>query len=240
MDIGKSFTFIFEDKKWVEKILIGGLVLLIPIIGSILMLGYAIKLVRNVRNHDPEPLPEWDDWGGMFSDGLKLFIISLIWALPLIILFILLFVPMLFADSSDTASAIASIFSLCFSCLSFIYIIIIWLALPGIIIKFAEGGEISDGFKFGEIMSFGKKHVGEIIVVALVSWGAYLVASLVGSLLCVVGLIFTVFWASLVQYHLIAQIGLDEAEPDSFQEALPVEEPIEELLAGEEDDLSAE
>ena len=42
MDIGKSFSFVFEDKKWIEKILIGGILMLVPILGSILMLGYGM------------------------------------------------------------------------------------------------------------------------------------------------------------------------------------------------------
>ncbi len=32
MDIGKSFTYMFEEDKWVEKVLIGGLLCLIPIV----------------------------------------------------------------------------------------------------------------------------------------------------------------------------------------------------------------
>ena len=229
MDIGKSFSFVFEDKKWIEKILIGGILMLVPILGSILMLGYGIQLVRNVREHDPEPLPTWDDWGTKISEGLKLFIIYLLWSLPLIILSLLLLIPLAMAGDSDTGSAIASLFSLCFSCFAILYAIIVWLAAPGITIKFAETGEFSDGLKFGEILNFTKEHLGQIIVVILVTWLVYMIAGLIGSLLCLVGLLFTTFWASLVQYHLIAQIGLEGAAPSRPLETLSSQETAGEL-----------
>ncbi len=59
MDIGKSISFVFQDKKWIEKVLIGGLIMMltvifswtiiIGVIGGALMLGYMVQLVRNVR-----------------------------------------------------------------------------------------------------------------------------------------------------------------------------------------------
>ena len=222
MDIGKSFGYVFEDKKWIEKVLIGGLVSLIPIIGSLLLIGYGVELVRNVRNHEPEPLPEWDDWGQKIIDGLKLFVILFVWALPMVVLYSIAFIPLMLAGNSDSGSSIGGVFATCLSCFLFLYGIVYWLAIPGITIKFAEGGEIGDGFNVGEILDFTKKHLGQIIIVALVSWLVYLLAGLVGSFLCFVGVFFTMFWAALVQYHMIAQIGLEEAPVPAAPSMEPV------------------
>ncbi len=229
MDIGKSFTYMFEDKKWIEKIVIGGLVSLIPIIGNFLVVGYFIELVRRVRQHESEPLPDWDNWGGKLAEGLKLFIIYLVWGLPLIVLYFLAVIPAtLVGGNSDTGSTIASLFALCFGCFAFLYGIVLWLVSPAITIKFAETGEIGAGFQIGDILDFTKGHLGEIIVVVLVAMVAYLIAGLVGVLLCLVGLLFTYFWAGLVQYHMMAQIGLEEAEPQRPLETLSSQE-----IAGE-------
>jgi hypothetical protein len=229
MNIGKSLSFVFEDKKWIEKVLIGGVLMLIPLLGPILLMGYGVQLVRNVRNHDPEPLPAWDDWGTKIGEGLKLIIITIIWALPLYVLMFLMFIPAAMNGNSDTGSAFASFLSLCFSCFTFLYAIVLWLAVPGIIIKFAETGEFGDGFKFGEIMDFTKKNLGSIILVAIVSWLVYMVAGLIGSLLCLVGLLFTMFWASLVYYHMVAQIGLEEAPARPMETVTPPAEPAAKL-----------
>ncbi len=229
MDIGKSFGFVFEDKKWIEKVLIGGILMLVPILGSILMLGYAVELVRNVRKHEMEPLPEWDKWGEKITDGLKLLIIYFLWSLPLVILGFIIMIPLAITGDSDTGSTIAGLFSTCFGCFAFLYAIVVWLATPGLVIKFAETGEFSDGLKFGEILNFTKEHLGQIFVVIVVSWLVYMLAGLFGTLLCIIGLVFTMFWASLVQYHMIAQIGLAPEPPERPMETLSQAKPAEEL-----------
>ena len=40
MDIGKAFSFVFDDEQWVTSILIMGLLILVPIHGSIVLIGY--------------------------------------------------------------------------------------------------------------------------------------------------------------------------------------------------------
>ena len=48
MDIGKAFGFVFEDEEWVSKVLIGGLIFLIPLIGQFAVIGYSFKVAQNV------------------------------------------------------------------------------------------------------------------------------------------------------------------------------------------------
>ncbi|HHB91250.1 MAG TPA: DUF4013 domain-containing protein [Anaerolineae bacterium] len=232
MDIGKSFGYVFEDKKWIEKVLIGGLVSIIPILGHILLLGYFVELVRNVRQHQPEPLPEWDNWGEKLAEGVKLLIIMLVWSLPLIILFFVAFVPLFFATDSDSGTFL-SIILFCFNCLLFLYAIVVALAAPSITIRFAETGELGAGFQIGDILAFTKEHVGQILLVVIVSWVVYMIAGLVGMLLCGIGLLFTMFWAGLVYYHMVGQIGLTPApapaQPETPLKPIPEPEAAPEL-----------
>ncbi len=228
MNIGKSFSYVFEDKKWIEKVLIGGLVSLIPILGSILLSGYIVELVRNVRNGEPEPLPAWDNWGDKIATGFKLFVIVLVWMIPLLFLMLLAFVPALLSGNSSDGGGILGLLTLCFSCLYILYAIVFFLASPGIIIKFAETDDISAGFQFGEILSFTTSHLGDIIIYVIVVWLVGFIAGLVGILLCGIGLLFTSFWASLVSGHLLAQIGLEDAAPERPLETLRSHQAIEE------------
>ncbi|MCK4900594.1 MAG: hypothetical protein KAS38_17565, partial [Anaerolineales bacterium] len=62
MDIGKSFTFSFEDKDWITKYLLGALISAIPILNFAWM-GYMIELIVNVADDVPSPLPDWSDLG---------------------------------------------------------------------------------------------------------------------------------------------------------------------------------
>ncbi len=227
MNIGKSLSYVFEDKKWIEKVLIGGLVSLIPILGSILLSGYIIELVRNVRKGEPEPLPAWDNWGDKLATGFKLFIIILVWMIPLFFLVLLAFVPAILSGDTSDGGGILGLLSLCFSCLYILYALVFLLASPGIVIKFAETDDISAGFQFGEILSFTTSHLGDIIIYVIIIWIVGLIAGLVGMLLCGIGLLFTSFWASLVSGHLLAQIGLENATPERPLETLRSQQTVE-------------
>lgn len=230
MNIGKSISFVFEDQKWIEKILIGGLIGLVPIVGPLFLLGYMLKLVRNVRNGVAEPLPEWTDWGDLLIDGLKYAVVVFIWALPLIILYLFAFIPSALAgDSSSDASAIASFFAICFGCFAFLYAILLSLASPAILIKYAETSDIAAGLNVGAVLNFTKTYLGEIILVVIVGWAIGLVAGLIGLLLCVIGVIFTGFWGNLVYAHMAAQIGMEASAPERPLETLATSEPPAEL-----------
>ncbi|NOX62099.1 MAG: DUF4013 domain-containing protein [Chloroflexi bacterium] len=222
MDYGKAITFVFEDEEWISKVLIGGLIFFLTMLlawtfigalaGGALITGYMLELLRNVRRGDERPLPAWDEWGEKMTDGFKLFVIFLIWSLPMVVVALPVgLVIGLMADSD--ASAVASLLLFCFSCLTFIYAIAVALAAPAITIKYAESGEISAGFQFGEIAAFTREHLLEVIVILIVMLFVQLVAGFVGMLLCGVGMLFTAFYSILVQGHLYGQLGreLDSA-----------------------------
>ena len=66
MDIGKAFSYVFEDEQWISKVLIGGLLIWIPIV-NFAVFGYMIKVAQNVAQGNPRPLPEWGEFGDHFG-----------------------------------------------------------------------------------------------------------------------------------------------------------------------------
>src|SRR6185369_14629752 len=87
-DFVKPFAFVFEDARWINKVLLGGVFQLLSfmLIGVPFLLGYLAKLVRNVVNGVTLPLPEWDDLGEMFGEGLRLIGVGLLYTMPFFIL----------------------------------------------------------------------------------------------------------------------------------------------------------
>ncbi len=226
MNIGKSFSFVFEDPRWVTKVGIGTLVLilssllspiLIGILGYFIVAGYALEVLRNVRNGELYPMPEWRDrWGEWLVLGVKAAVALFVWSLPAI----LVSIPMAFGfallDTND-ASALIGLLAACFSCLLFLWIVVVLLATPVIYIRLAETEDLSSAFRFGDILSFTREHIGAVIVATIMyvvaSLVVSLVASIVGLILCIVGLFVTLpaaqFITMLIQSHLYAQIGLE-------------------------------
>lgn len=242
MDIGKSITFVFEDKRWIEKLLIGGLIVLgtvvlswtiiFAILGAALLYGYMVEIIRNVRRGDSEPLPEWNEWGQKIVLGIKLMVAYFIWALPLLIVWVplILFGILAGVSESDAITGFFAVVLLCFACLSAIYAILFIVLMPSITIQLAERGEISDTLKFGEVFNFTKVNLGNIIIVVLVLVVVQFVANFIGILLCGIGLLFTSVYAYMVQGHLYGQIGLEKEKAqqrEAAQEALPAPTPEE-------------
>ena len=226
MDIGKSFSYIFEDPRWVTKLLVGTLVLiassllmfvLVGILGYFIVMGYALETLRNVRNGETTPMPEWRDrWGEWLVAGFKLFVATFVWALPAVIFGFLMFVPAIMMDSNqDFWAAMGGLGLVCLSCLMFLWVIVVLLAQPAIYIRVAEKDSIGAALQFGSMLRFTREHIGDVLVATIVYVIAALVVStvgsLVGTLLCFVGLFVTIPLASLITYliqaHLYAQVG---------------------------------
>ncbi len=69
---------------WV-KLLIGGLLSFVPIV-NIFAFGYLYRMSRAVRKSGQPVLPEWNDWEGLFMDGLRFGAVWLAyWFLPLLL-----------------------------------------------------------------------------------------------------------------------------------------------------------
>ena len=205
MDIGSSFTYMFQDKDWIKKILIGGVVGFIPIV-NFAAIGYMIQIIRNVREGQALPLPEWDEFGKYFVDGLWIFLIFLVWSIPIIIVACLYGIGAAAVGDSGDLQGAYGVVSTCFSCLMVLWGFVIFAASPSIMIRFAESGQFNAGFQFGEIFSFISNNVGNYIIVIVLIWVAGLIASL-GVILCVIGVIFTQFWSYLVAGNLMGQLA---------------------------------
>jgi len=203
MDIGKAVSFAFEDKRWLVKIGVGGAFAFLStlLIGIPFVLGYMVQTLKNVASGEPSPLPEWTDLGDKFVSGLSLLVIMLIYALPMMLLAC---VSSAFRSMAGERNGIRLVMN-CLNCIGFIYLLLYSLFIPAVTIRYAMAGEIMSAFRFGEIFAFITGNLGNYIIAILVGWVASFIASF-GVILCIVGVLFTSFWASLVSAHLYGQV----------------------------------
>jgi hypothetical protein len=230
MNITKSLTFYLDDPRRVEKLGVGTAVVLISsillpvligIAGYLILIGYSIRLMRNVRDGVEHPLPEWDRWSDDLSLGFKYGVALLVYALPVMVLWIPTVIGAAMTDSSRGAGFIGVPLMVLGMCLLFIYGVFLTLATPAITIAFARDGEIRSAFDFTGIWNWTREYIGPVVVVTLVYLAASMVlgigGAIVGALLCVVGLIVTIPLAtlltSLVQYHLYGQLAVEYGAP---------------------------
>jgi hypothetical protein len=177
MDIGKALSDSFEYAreavwgKWVKWIL-----LIISMIIFPLILGYLMEIYRGKK-----PAPELANWCKLFIDGIKLFIVGLIYAIPVILVILISYVlfvaqgpPRLVAG---TPSAFMSSAGSVLAGLVLMVIVLIIVVLPAGVIRFARTDKMGEAFNFSAILA----QIGRI------GWGSYIFSLIV--ILVVVGII---------------------------------------------------
>ena len=178
----ETLLFPVRDAEARQQFLITCLVALagfiIPIIPNILLVGYSVKIMRQVLDERKSPsMPNWQesDWSAMLLDGLRLFGLQLVFMLPV---FILLGVGLLFTmggsmglslladERTNSFVPISTIFLLIgigmfmlFTLLSLPYGIIISAALPHAVVK----NSFSAGLNAREWFPIFRKGLGSFI-----------------------------------------------------------------------------
>jgi hypothetical protein len=136
MNYAESITFVFRQPGWPKKLLILLGLTLVPIVGWLMIGGYILAVTRNVIRGNQPTLPDWTDFGRLLADGLKVFVVVLVWSiLPAIvdILTDVLDIPLL--GILDTVVQIAA--SICI------------IAATGVL---ATTGNIADGLAISSII----------------------------------------------------------------------------------------
>lgn len=207
MDLGKAFSYVFDDEQWISSILIGGLIVLIPIIGQLALLGYMLEAARNVATGNPRPLPQWNNFGEKLSLGFGGFVISLVYALPLILLSMaLICFPILAATGARSEEAAVTILGSlgCIVPLIIVLSILIQPLLLAAMVRYLQTGSLGAAFQVGEVIAMVRADLGSWLVLWLLSLLCGFIASLGTAVL--IGIIFTYPYSQAVFGHLMGQM----------------------------------
>lgn len=208
-DFAKPFSYVFEDPDWVTKIAIGGLFYIAGflIVGWFFILGYVARTARNVIAGHARPLPEWENLGDYFNEGLRLFGVMLVVVLPMVLLAMGIMIPAGILGSVDNegVQALGSGMAGCIACLFVPISLAVTFFMPAMLLFAAVEQRFGAAFEFGRIWPFIKQNIGNYVLAIVV----YLIARMLGGigifLLCI-GVVFTGFWSFLITTHAFAQV----------------------------------
>lgn len=208
IDFGRSFSYVSEDPDWLKKVLIGGLFGLacMVLVGIPFVLGYFSRTLRNVVAGEPRPMPEWDDLGGIFNEGLRLTAVYLLYTLGIVAILAALgcvaLLPVMAlsgggARPSDAMGLMGGLGIVALYGLVMVASLVLALYLPAALARAALRGTVGDGFAWREIVAFITANPGNYLLALVL----YLLASFVAQfaiVLCCVGIFPAVFWSYMV------------------------------------------
>lgn len=205
VDIGRSFSFVFEDREWVQKIVIGGLFYLLGflLVGFPFVLGYLARLARRVVAGQEVPLPEWDQMGRDFGEGLRLIVVAIVWALPVFIVMIFWLGGAAILGAMEAPEAVAGCMAGSVMLLFVPLILVQMVFSPAALLFTMVEQDMSAGFAVARIWRFIRNNPGNYVLAIVVYWASNFVAQF-GILLLCIGIVFTAFWSLVVTVHAFA------------------------------------
>ena len=208
-DFARPFTFTFEDPRWVNKVLVGGLFVLLGflIVGWFFIGGYIARMVRNIVAGVQHPMPEWDDLGEFFTEGLKLAGVVVVYIAPIMIIAFAMGIPAAIMSDIDHEGMqnIGGGILGCAWCLMVPLSLAVTFFLPASLLMVAMKQDFSAAFRFGEIWAFIRANIGNYLLAVVVYFIARFLGGFGIALLCI-GVIFTGFWSFLITTHSFAQV----------------------------------
>jgi Protein of unknown function (DUF4013) len=208
--VGDSFGWAFRDPQWPGKMLLQGLIAIIPIVGWIAMTGWLMMAFENARGGRNELPPA----GFHLERGIAIFVIFLVYGLVLSIPAIVLYIiggATAGAGNGSNAAAVAgsSLFSLA-GLLSFAGGLFFRFLIPSLIVNVYHGG-IAGGFDLDKVWKLATLNVTNSVVAGLIIF----VAGLIGGVgfLCCIGFIFTIPYENTITAGAAAWFDNQQAAP---------------------------
>jgi hypothetical protein len=184
----------------------------VVLIGVPLLWGYSYRLVRRAAAGRTPPLPEWDDWGGIFMDGLKVaavliahYIAAGLLMLPLVL--VLMVVP----GSMDNPSGFFALALFLMMAIAMVLLMVFAVYVHVAIVRMAVLDDLAEAFRPAEIVEFIRRNLGNTAL----AWVAFIIANFVsqfGFLLCCVGLLPATFWSVTVMFFSLGEVARLDSE----------------------------
>jgi len=185
MDYGSAFVYMFSSKDWVKKLILGVAMSLIPALGIFVVVGWALDVLRNLREGQPDPLPEWtgDEFARWLGRGMGLAVTVLTFLLPVIAVFIVIWscgtigIATVFSDS-DARGAVP----LCMACVYLLMYFVAGLGALVAFVRYASTDRIDVGLEYSKNFQLVSTNIAPLLIIVVLMLLMWIVGGIVGIL----------------------------------------------------------
>jgi hypothetical protein len=226
-------AFPFKDPDWTGKFFTAvGLTFasgIVPLIPALFVNGYIYRIMHNVIVDFEEPsLPEWTDWGKLLSDGWRMFAVTFLYQLPMILIamigfgfYFASFIGMAATEGSDPNSAVGFfvLFPIAVLIITMftttLLLILTFCLLPAAISHTVAHDSFKAGFDFTGWWKVMRANLGGFGVALLILFGLFSVMYLAGSLfystIVLMCLMFIIPMVGMVYIELVGAVLIGQA-----------------------------
>lgn len=205
-----------ENEGWVKTVVIGSILTLFGflLIPAIPVFGYYMRVMRGTVDGETEP-PVFDEWGDLFVDGLKGFVVAFVYMLIPAIVFGVTVGGLVTAAASGgdvgfgaVAGALAGL------AVGVLVSLVFWYIVPAAVVNVARTGNVGSGFAFGDLrpVLMSRSYAVPWLLSLAVLIGAGIVTGLL-NIIPILGFVLAApvsFYAAVVAFRLAAT-GFDDA-----------------------------
>jgi hypothetical protein len=226
--------FVFDPKKISDGMMMNwsavpwGQIALLVVVGmlfSVFLSGYMVRIYRGTK-----PAPDFNDWGGLLIDGIKLAIVWFLWVLPIFIVLALgAAIAFGFYVSSPDLAPNMAILAIVLLLVLVALILVLFVLLFAILgaIRFSRTGSIREGIRASAILSTIRRMGWVSYIVALIVFAVvgviYALITTVLSLIPYIGWVLVLIIAPFFSIFFARYFTLvyDQGEPQAVPPAVP-------------------
>ncbi|HEX6548391.1 MAG TPA: DUF4013 domain-containing protein [Candidatus Dormibacteraeota bacterium] len=191
-EFGDAFAWPAKDPRWVGKLILVGLIGLIPIVGQMNLLGWTLSSLDNLRADRYELA---DANFSHLGRGARLFLVQLVYAALLFLVAAVIFVPgialLVSAGGSAGGAAAVGILLTSVSALVFFLLTLLYALVQPVIYLRTDRFGVGGGLDFGAIARTLGDGFVKTLLAALLMYVGGMIGGL-GIIACFVGLVFTI------------------------------------------------
>jgi len=189
-EIISAFKYPFNGEKYPKRFLLGCAISLIPLVGTLVTMGYAIKSTKGVIDGASE-IPRWEDFIGLILMGIKGLGVFLIYGLVSIVpfslgLFFILVIPHVIAVNIGFVFLILS---------SILFLSATFVVPMAILFMIRAGGSFHAALRFEDVLIAVRDMATTYVIRSLCVWAVGFV--FVAAMLMVISLPFGHFFAMI-------------------------------------------
>ena len=221
--IGDAFVWPFRDPQWLEKIVVIGLIGLIPIVGGINSLGWLLATIGRLRAGE-ETLPPANF--SYLGRGFELFAVLVVYVLVLFAVAAVFFVPALVilgAEGNSSGNALLAFIGVALMLIAFAILTVGLLLMnflrPAIVLAVDRGG-VGAGFDVPAVLRRFAAHPASTLIAGLMLIAAGFIGGL-GAYACFVGIILTVPYSLAMEAWIVRSYELGSTREEGLNVGKP-------------------